>query len=117
MKMSADEVHEIQLDFSELAGRIAKASSRDRKFYTSCSEGEVTPLELFGMRVGSMRRSRNLGLEELSTKAHMDTELLLAIELGQAPLDEISKNIRVLGDALGDEYLNLSRLLTHLLLP
>lgn len=76
--------------------------------------GDSKYLALFGVKVGALRRAQGLGLEETARKADMDPEALLAIELGRASLQEITRHLRALSRALGGRYRELSELLINL---
>ncbi len=77
---------------------------------------ENTPLHLFGVLVGSIRRKQGLRLEDAAIRAGLPVDLLAAIELGLAPFDQVVEALKPLGDALGHRYAALSRALADLTL-
>lgn len=78
--------------------------------------GEDAPLRLFGILMGTVRRKRGYRLEDLALRTGLPVELIAAIELGAATYDEIIQAIRPLGDALGNQYIPLSRALVEMTL-
>lgn len=75
-----------------------------------------TPLQLFGVLVGSIRRKLGLRLEDAARRAGLPADLVAAIELGIAPFDQVVEALKPLGDALGHRYAALSRALADLTL-
>ncbi len=112
---------DVSLDPDHMAAHILQLPEGRRDDVARAGEGrpggsETTPLHLFGVLVGSMRRKEGLRLEDLAGRSGIPAEKLAAIELGAASFDEVVACLRPLGDALGDRYTALSRALAGLAL-
>lgn len=66
------------------------------------------PLRTFGIRLGILRQSRGLNIDQLAKAAHVNPDLLFAVEMGAAPVDQVSASLLALSGALGVSYLWLS---------
>jgi hypothetical protein len=76
----------------------------------------LRPPQIFGAKIGALRREQGLSLLELSERADIDENVLFATELGMASPMQVYKSLHTLGDALGDRYSELSRLLIQITL-
>jgi hypothetical protein len=96
---------------SNLAERIIRAVEAGGLASSSGEKISSRPLQILGARVRALRQERGMSLAEVSEQADIDEDLLLATELGVASPMQVYKNLRTLGNALGDRYPELSRLL------
>ncbi len=101
---------------SNLAERIIRAIEIGGLASSVGEKKSSKPLQIFGARVRALRHEQGMSLAELSEHADIDEDLLLATELGVASPIQVYKNLRILGDALGDRYQELSRILIRITL-
>ena len=95
----------------QLAQLIIRAAEAGDLANIKAGKDRSRPLQLLGSHIGILRREQGKSLAEIADKADIDEALLLAIELGLASPKQVYNNLRTLGDALGDRYTELSRLL------
>jgi len=101
-----------------LASRIARLgriSETDKS--AGLESGQAQALMAFGVKIGALRRKLKLGLDELAAQAGLDPDLVLSIELGAAPPEQVRSSLPALGAALGDKEYELSALFLKMMLP
>lgn len=77
---------------------------------------DSSPLQVFGVLVGSLRRKQGKTLEEVAERAGWSTGDLFALELGELSLDQVLAGLPGLGKALGGKGRHLARALAELIL-
>lgn len=98
-----------------LARRIARTArhAQNQKLPVKFT---ITPLELWGIRLGILRRQKGYSLDELAERSGIDPDVIFALEVGQVPLGEAIALLETLGEALEVSARQLSRELAALLL-
>lgn len=106
------------IEDSGMAAQIVRLAQVQPHVHTQSNPaaGEESPLRLFGILVGTLRRKRGLELEDLSARTDLPVDTLAAIELGAAPYPQVRDCLRPLGEAFGGKYPALSRALIDLTL-
>jgi hypothetical protein len=59
-----------------------------------------TPLEMFGITIGTIRRRRAITIKELAERSNIGLDSLLRIELGSTPFETVTKALPGIAKAL-----------------
>jgi hypothetical protein len=103
-------------DVADLLFRVAERARRSDRIEEAHEDEDFTPKQRFGLFLSDLRHKSGLSLTELADHAHLSPEIVLAIQVGEADLDVIHKNLGVLAHVLGvDETYLLRHLLAYLL--
>ena len=103
-------------ELQELAKGIALAVGKTRSHGGEDSPYPTPALSGFGMKLGVLRRKRNLSLKKLAQLTKIDEYELLNVELGLAPLSKTRSYIATLAPFLGTSENILYRYLDTLAL-
>lgn len=78
---------------------------------------EQTPLQAFGAAIGALRRKLGLSVAAVAASSGLTPAEILSIEVGAAAYEQVTRSLKPLGQALGNRYPQLSRLLARLVVP
>jgi hypothetical protein len=92
---SDDEENKIKIYYEEYFSKEEFRNSR-----LPVDKGKLSPLELFGILVSSIRKRRELSLEDVANRAGITKPELSSIELGRSPLEEVLENVDNLGRSI-----------------
>jgi hypothetical protein len=89
--------------------------TRERLEEGAPKQTSTSPLRIFGVEIGALRRKKGLSLEQLSEMSSIDTKTLLSIECGFLTLEQVVKNLPAIAEALEEDPQALMRFFFSLL--
>lgn len=96
---------------SDLANQLIQIAQASEGNPLISRENPSSPLEVFGMTIGALRRRKEMSLCELQELTGIEEGTLLRIEVGRASLEQVIESLPTLAAAFGIDEKKLSRLL------
>jgi hypothetical protein len=104
------------VDPSHTLARLIIQTAQTKESPSTDYVDRTSPLCILGLALGIRRRNMKIGIGELANNVGTDSKTIYAIEVGVAPLDTVSKNLRGICAMLNLNYTRISQLMTDLIL-
>lgn len=113
--IAAKEVSWKTMYTSATAKQLILAARSTHQPQTPGDPTSISALSAFGRKLGALRRKGRLTFDELAKKTGLDTDLLIAIELGVASIGEVLSSIDAIEGILSPSEHVLSKYLLRLI--